>query len=86
MQTFSITEARARFADLVRSTKRGVVRITDRNRPAAAVLDWEEYESMMETLEILSDPGFMEQLRAGEKDLEEGRLVDWSEVKPILES
>lgn len=84
MNTFSITDARARFAEMVRSAKLGVVRITDRNRPAAAVLDWEEYESMMETLEILSDPDVMEQIRAGELDVEKGRTVTWENVKQDL--
>jgi len=82
--TYSITDARAQFADLVRSAKKGVVRITDRNRPTVAILDWEAYESMMETLEILSDPDFMENLREAEKDMGEGRLVDWEDVKRDL--
>jgi len=84
MNTFSITEARARFAEMLRASRQGVVRITERNRPSAAVLDWEMYESLMETLEILSDPDLMNRIQRGERDIEEGRLVDLDEVKRRL--
>ncbi len=40
MLTFSITEARARFTEMVRKAKREVVRITDRNRPTAVILSF----------------------------------------------
>ncbi len=84
MHTYSVTEARARFAEMIRQSRKHVVQITDRNRPAVAVLDWDEYESLLETMELLSDPDAMKEIREGIKDAQEGRTISLKEVKKDL--
>lgn len=37
----------------------------------------DEYESMKATIEILSDPETMEQLRKSKEDIAKGRIKDW---------
>ena len=37
-------------------------------------------EELMETLDILGDRELMKSIRASEKDLQEGRLLDFSDV------
>ncbi len=39
----------------------------------------DEYESMKRTIEILSDPEAMEQLRKSEEDIKAGSTKKWSE-------
>lgn len=41
----------------------------------------EEYESMKSTIEILSDPELMEQLRQSEEDIKAGRTYKWDSDK-----
>jgi len=43
------------------------------------------YESIIETLEILSDPDLMAQLRRSIKEADEGRTIPWERVKEELE-
>lgn len=84
MTILTSTEARNCFADLIKEAEKEVVQITQHNKPAAAVMSWELYESLLETLEILSDPETLGRLERGEKDAQAGRLADWAEVKTRL--
>jgi antitoxin YefM len=62
----------------------GAVAITRRGKPVLAVLPWELYESLMETLEILGDPELMTALRQSIKDAEAGKGIPWEEAKREL--
>ena len=70
-----ITEARAKLTqianDLVGS--QDTVTVTNRGKPMMALIGYEMYESIMESLEIMSDPDLMAQLR---KSLREARSED----------
>lgn len=46
--------------------------ITRHGKPVAVVLGFDEYESLVETLNILSDPEAMTAIREGEAELGEG--------------
>ncbi|MBI3324059.1 MAG: type II toxin-antitoxin system Phd/YefM family antitoxin [Candidatus Omnitrophica bacterium] len=58
--------------------------VTKRGKPVVVMLSVEDYESLMETLEILADPKAMAGLRRGEEDVREGRTRSWAEVKRSL--
>jgi len=45
------------------------------------VLDLEEYESLKETLEILSNQHLMRSIEQGQKDYREGKTVKLSELR-----
>ena len=73
-----LTEARNRLSEIVddvRSTGSEFV-ITRHGRPSAVVLGYDEYESLLETLNILSDPETMAALDEAEADLAAGNLVE----------
>jgi antitoxin YefM len=63
----------------------GAVTITRRGKPVLAVLPWEMYETLLETLEVLSDPALMEALRQSLQEIEAGQAIDWEDAKRILE-
>jgi len=84
MATLTATKARNNFADLLKEAETDVVQITQHNKPAAAVMSWYFYESLLETLEILNDPETLDRLRQGEQDVEAGRVMDWESVKSRL--
>ena len=46
--------------------------ITRRGKPLAVLFAYEEYEQLLETLEVLSDPDLMKAIAAGEADIKKG--------------
>lgn len=58
--------------------------ITRNGRPAAVVMSQNEYESLIETLEVLSDPQLMAALAESDEDVAAGRVQPWEEVKREL--
>jgi len=54
--------------------------ISRNDKPEAVVVSVEEWESIMETLAVLSDPALMRQLRQSEKDVRHGRVHSVEEV------
>lgn len=85
-KTLPITEARENLATLVSDakTKLDEYIITVNGKPAARLMSNDEYESLRETLEILSDKKLMKSIRQGEKELAEGKGQPWEEVKKEL--
>ncbi len=61
-----------------------LVTVTQHGKPVMAILPWELYESVMETLEIMGDAELMAAFRQGVQDIAEGRVRPWEEVKKEL--
>ena len=59
--------------------------VTKHGKPAIVMLSVEDYESLMETLDILADPNAVKGLMKGEEDLRKGRTHTWKEIKTRLE-
>lgn len=55
--------------------------ITRRGKPLAIMMSYEEYEKLIETLDVLSDPELMKAIQEGEKDIEKG---DYSSLDDYL--
>ena len=62
----------------------GAVAVTRRGKAVLAVLPWEFYESLVETLEVLSDEKLMTALKKSLKELKAGKLIPWEKVKADL--
>jgi len=87
MTQLTISEARRGLLHLPERLAREsdrAVGITRRGRPVLAVMPWEFYESIVETLEVLSDPDMVSMLRESLEDLKHGRLVSNEEAKARL--
>ena len=73
-----LTEVRNRLSEIVdevTSTGSEVV-ISRHGRPVAVVIGYEEYESLVETLNILADETTMAALAEAERDLAAGDLTE----------
>jgi antitoxin YefM len=85
---FAMAEARKELPKLADTLEKhpefGAVKITRRGKPVLAVLSWDLYESVVETMEIMSDPEMMAAFRQGVKELEEGKGIPWEQVKREL--
>jgi antitoxin YefM len=81
MATLSATEARKKLFELLKgaSSRHEIYRI--RHKDGDAVLMSEkEFESLMETLELLSSPGFREDFEASRNQAEQDATLSFSEV------
>ena len=69
-----ISEVKARLPELVAGVyeREEEIVVTRNGRPAAMLVNVEEYERLKETLDVLSDPDLMGQIRASEAYLARG--------------
>ena len=58
--------------------------VTKRGKPIVVMLSIDDYESLMETLDILADPHAMSGIRKGEADIRKRRTRSWQEIKGSL--
>ena len=87
MTELTISEARKALLDLPEKLAKAPARavtITRRGQPVLAIMPWELYESIVETLEILGDPELVTALRESLEDLKRGRVVGHAEAKKRL--
>ena len=61
-----------------------MITVTRHGKPIMAILPWELYESIMETIEVLGDEELMAAFRQGVKDIEAGRIKSWKDVEKDL--
>ena len=64
----------------VKNTRDTVI-ITQRGKPAALLVNYEDYEGMVATLEELSQPDWRERLAEAERDSREGKGIELEEFK-----
>jgi antitoxin YefM len=71
-----LAEVKNRFSEVVDRLERehGRVVVTKHGRPAVVMLSVEDLESLEETLEILSSPELLAEIRRGEQDVLVGRV------------
>jgi prevent-host-death family protein len=72
MSSAPLTEVREHLSEIVDevSTRGTEMTITRHGRPVAVLLSYEEYESLVETLNILSDDETMGAIREGLAELD----------------
>jgi antitoxin YefM len=76
MTSVTATNARKEFFDLIRKALRFHEPVRIQHREGDVVLLAEEdYESLVETLELLSVPGMKDSIAEAEADIAEGRTV-----------
>jgi len=86
MATQSLAAVKAHFSqviDEVSGTHQRVT-VTKNGSPVAVILAVEDYESLVETLEILSDPKAMAEIRQAESELRHGESYDEEQVRAAL--
>ena len=82
-----ITRARYELTALPEQLAREpeTIAITRKGQPVLAVLPWDVYESIVETLEILGDKETVERLRMAISEIEDGRGLDWETAREQLQ-
>lgn len=85
--TLSLTEGRKRFFDIAERVQRPNIyyTLTDKGRPKVVVMSAEEFESWVETLEVMRDfPNLSEDIKEVEDDLKSGRYKTYSSLEDLL--
>ena len=77
LKTLPISEVKARLPELVAGVmeREEEVVVTKNGRPAAVLVNVGEYARLKETLDVLSDPDLMRQIRASERYFAKGGKV-----------
>lgn len=82
MTTLTVTEAKAHFLELIRDSDKRLERfiITKQGKPAAVVMNADEFEGWLETLEIMSDKKALGEIRKAKKELSLGKTKTFKAV------
>lgn len=82
MTTLPLAEVRANLSKLVDEAVRTHqrVEVTRQGRRAVVILSAEDYDSLMETLDVLSDSELVREIRDAEDAIERGEVFTLDEV------
>jgi len=85
MQKLSITEARKAFMKISDKTEGNqVIAVTKRNKEVMAVMSWDLYEGLLETMETLGDPELMGDIKQGMEEIKSGKTYSIEESRRRL--
>ena len=80
----TITEARQKLLELPEQLTEEPVIITKHGKPVMTAMSYQQFESLLETLSILSDTEFTKQLKDSIIQGERGETINWEEAKAKL--
>lgn len=80
--TLSVSDARINLYNLVKQAGENLRQftITHKGKPTAVIMSAEELESWQETVDILNDPETMKNIRLSQKQIKQGKTVDFEQV------
>jgi len=85
VKSMPISEIRQELSGLVKTLNDdpgfNEIIATRNGKPVAALMDYDLYESLIETLEIYSDPDMVKKIREGIADMKAGRFKTLEEVE-----
>ncbi len=88
-KSLSMVEARKKLTSLpeefAREGELDAVAVTRRGKPVLAVMPWELYESIIETLEVMGDEELTSVLRESIAEYERGETIPWVKAKEDLD-
>ena len=87
MTTIPLADAKAHLSavlDEVRDTHERVV-ITRNGRPEAVIMSVADLEALEETLDVLSMPGALDEIRAAEDEIARGEAIGADDLRRLME-
>ena len=85
-KTIPITEGRKKLFKIVEEVQKPdtYYTFTVDGKPQVVLMSKDEFDSIMETIEIMSDPEIMKDLKKADEDFKKGRYSSWEEIKEKL--
>jgi PHD/YefM family antitoxin component YafN of YafNO toxin-antitoxin module len=85
IKQLSISETRKRITSLEDDLSfNDTISVTNHGKEVFALLRWDTYESIAETLDIISDETLFDDLKVGIKQFEDNSLIDFEDFKKSL--
>ena len=86
MKQMNIAEARKKITKLETefTDEEKIISVTKHNKPILAVMPWDFYETIMETLEVIKDKELMLQLKNSVIQIKDGKTIGWEKAKKEL--
>jgi antitoxin YefM len=81
----TISEAQEQLPKLTNNLAFEPAIITENGRPVIIAFNFEQFQSLLETIEILTDEEFMGDLKEGIKQAELGETISLEQLKKELE-
>jgi antitoxin YefM len=80
---FSLSHIKAHLSDVVDSVEKEHERVvlTRKGRPAAVLVSPDDLAALEDTLELLSDPVAMEEIRQAEDEIRQGKGISGDELR-----
>jgi len=84
--TIPLTELRPQLPKIMNRLSKYFDRyiITRHGKPEAVLLSEEDYESLIETIDILSDQKLMKDIKKAKEEFKKGKGIPWEKVKQKL--
>lgn len=86
--SMNMTETRRKLTQLPEELREGseaqAVEVTRHGKPVLAILPWDLYESIQETLAIMGDPELLAAFRQGVQEIKEGKGVPLEDIEAEL--
>lgn len=81
----ALGEVKNRLSELVDRVERqhGRIVITKHGHPSAVIVSIDDLESLEETLEILSDPQAMQEIRKAQREIAQGKSIRLSKDEAL---
>ena len=85
-KTIPITEGRKKLFKIVEEIQKPDTYyiFTVDGKPQVVLMSKDEFDSIMETMDILSDPEIIKDLRKADEDFKKGKYTSWEEVREKL--
>ncbi len=81
MAILTATDARRDFFEIVKgATEKHIVYRIKHRKGSVVIISEEEYDSLVETLELLSIPGFKESMKRSVNQIKKGESVSYDDV------
>jgi prevent-host-death family protein len=86
VNTISVRELRPKLSKVIDNIHKKFDRyvITRRGKPEVVMMSIDDYEGLLETLQIESDPKWMADIRQAQKDMKNGKGVSLEEARRRL--
>ena len=87
INTMSLKIFRPKLPEVIRHIDQKLDRyiVTKRGRPVAIMMSVDDYESLLETIEILSDKNAVKRIKQSKKEIKEGKIVSLKELRKRIE-
>lgn len=87
VHTITLKELRPQLPTVIDGIDKKLDRyvITRHGKPVAVLMSVDDYEGLLETIEILSDKETMKRIEEGKKAIREGRTVALEDIRKRLE-